>query len=88
MLDALLEKLAAGGLVQAGGKQRTDSTHVIAAVAALNGWETITLRFSLPPLDHLLAAGDGPGVVGDRLVPATWATPTILVPGWPVLWST
>ena len=35
-LDALLERLAAGGLVKAGGKQRTDSTHVVAAVAALN----------------------------------------------------
>jgi transposase len=35
-LDALLAKLAAGGLVKAGGKQRTDSTHVVAAVAALN----------------------------------------------------
>ncbi len=39
VLDALLEKLAAGGLVKAGGKQRTDSTHVIAAVAALNRLE-------------------------------------------------
>jgi transposase len=38
-LDALLERLAAGGLVKAGGKQRTDSTHVIAAVAALNRLE-------------------------------------------------
>jgi transposase len=35
-LDALLARLAAGGLVKAGGKQRTDSTHVVAAVAALN----------------------------------------------------
>jgi transposase len=35
-LDALLERLAADGLVKAGGKQRTDSTHVVAAVAALN----------------------------------------------------
>jgi transposase len=34
-LDALLEKLTAGGLVKAGGKQRTDSTYVTAAVAAL-----------------------------------------------------
>jgi enamine deaminase RidA (YjgF/YER057c/UK114 family) len=34
-LDALLARLAAEGLVQAGGKQRTDSTHVVAAVAAL-----------------------------------------------------
>jgi hypothetical protein len=38
-LDALLARLAAEGLVKAGGKQRTDSTHVIAAVAALNRLE-------------------------------------------------
>jgi transposase len=38
-LDALLAKLVAGGLVKAGGKQRTDSTHVVAAVAALNRLE-------------------------------------------------
>jgi transposase len=38
-LDALLGKLAAEGLVKAGGKQRTDSTHVTAAVAALNRLE-------------------------------------------------
>ena len=39
VLDRLLERLAAAGLVAAGGKQRTDSTHVIAAVAALNRLE-------------------------------------------------
>jgi transposase len=39
VLDALLGKLAASGLVKAGGKQRTDSTHVVAAVAALNRLE-------------------------------------------------
>ena len=38
-LDALLACLAADGLVKAGGKQRTDSTHVVAAVAALNRLE-------------------------------------------------
>ena len=38
-LDALLARLAAGGLIKAGGKQRTDSTHVVAAVAALNRLE-------------------------------------------------
>jgi transposase len=38
-LDALLAKLAAGGLIKTGGKQRTDSTHVVAAVAALNRLE-------------------------------------------------
>jgi transposase len=36
VLDALLARLAADGLLRAGGKQRTDSTHVVAAVAALN----------------------------------------------------
>jgi transposase len=38
-LDALLARLAADGLVKAGGKQRTDSAHVTAAVAALNRLE-------------------------------------------------
>ena len=38
-LDALLGRLAADGLVAGGGKQRTDSTHVVAAVAALNRLE-------------------------------------------------
>jgi transposase len=38
-LDALLKRLAAGGPVKADGKQRTDSTHVVAAVAALNRLE-------------------------------------------------
>ena len=38
-LGALLARLAAGNLIGAGGKQRTDSTHVIAAVAALNRLE-------------------------------------------------
>jgi transposase len=35
VLDALLARLVPEGLVKAGGKQRTDSTHVVAAVAAL-----------------------------------------------------
>jgi transposase len=38
-LDALLAKLAAEGLVKKGGKQRTDSTHVIAAVRGLHAVE-------------------------------------------------
>jgi transposase len=38
-LDALLGRLKADGLLSAGGKQRTDSTHVAAAVAALNRLE-------------------------------------------------
>jgi transposase len=39
VLDTLLERLAASGLIKAGGKQRTDSAHVIAAVAALSRLE-------------------------------------------------
>ena len=39
VLDALLERLVSAGLVKAGGKQRTDSTHVVAAVAALGRLE-------------------------------------------------
>jgi transposase len=39
VLGALLARLAGSGLVKAGGKQRTDSTHVVAAVAALNRLE-------------------------------------------------
>jgi transposase len=38
-LDALPERRAAEGLVKAGGKQRTDSAHAAAAVAALNRLE-------------------------------------------------
>ena len=45
VLDALLGKLAEDGLVKAGGKQRTGSTHVIAAVAALKS----ATRLASPP---------------------------------------
>jgi transposase len=41
VLDALLTRLAGAGLVKAGGKQRSDSTQVNAAVAALNRLELI-----------------------------------------------
>src|SRR5690348_2641410 len=36
LLDALLERLKAEGLVKARGRSRTDSTHVLAAVRALD----------------------------------------------------
>jgi hypothetical protein len=39
VVDALLARLAADGLVKAGGKQRTNSAHVVAAVAVLNRLE-------------------------------------------------
>lgn len=52
MLDVLLERLAEEGLVRAEGRQRTDSTHVLAAVRRLNRLEFVgeTLRGGLEAL--------------------------------------
>jgi transposase len=49
LLDTLLVRLRDRGLVKARGRQRTDSTHVLAAVRALNRLERIgeTLRAAL-----------------------------------------
>jgi len=68
-LDALLAKLAAGGLVKADGKQRTDSTHVVAAVAALN---------------RLELAGESVRAALEALAAAhpDWLAQRICVPDW------
>jgi transposase len=68
-LDALLVKLAADGLLRAGGKQRTDSTHVIAAVAALN---------------RLELAGEAVRAAVEALAAAhpAWLEQRICVPDW------
>jgi transposase len=52
ILDLLLERLRGLDLVAAGGRQRTDSTHVLAAVRSLNRLEFVgeTLRASLEAL--------------------------------------
>jgi len=52
LLDALLAHCTARGWLQARGSQRTDSTHVLAAVRALNRLETVaeTLRAALNAL--------------------------------------
>jgi transposase len=52
VLDMLLERLAEAGLVKARGRQRTDATHVIAAVRDLNRLEMVgeTLRAALEAL--------------------------------------
>lgn len=49
VLELMLDRLKASGLVRAGGRQRTDSTHVIAGVRRLNRIETVgeTLRAAL-----------------------------------------
>jgi hypothetical protein len=52
-LDALLARLAADGLVKAGGTQRSDSTSVHAAVAALNRLELVG--------ESVRAVSGGPG---------------------------
>src|SRR5512135_1115972 len=69
-LDALLERLAAGGLVKAGGKQRTDSTQVIAAVAALNRLELAgeSVRAAVEAL-----AAAHPDWLAQRICVSDWA---------------
>jgi transposase len=52
LLDALLERLKAEGLVKAHGRQRTDGTHVLVAVRTLNRLERVgeTIRAALNEL--------------------------------------
>ena len=68
-LDALLERLVSAGLVKARGKQRTDSTHVVAAVAALN---------------RLELAGESVRAAVEALAAAhpDWLEQRICVPDW------
>jgi transposase len=49
LLDALLSQLQDQGLLKAGGKQRTDSTHILAAIRTLNRLELLieTVRYAL-----------------------------------------
>jgi hypothetical protein len=51
-LDLVLERLSGLGLLRTGGRQRTDSTHVLAAVRTLNRMEFVgeTLRAALEAL--------------------------------------
>lgn len=57
VLDLMVETLVEAGLVKSGGKQRTDSTHILAAVRQLNQIELVgeTVRACL----EALAAVDG-----------------------------
>lgn len=62
LLDSLLQRLRAKGLLKAGGQQRTDSTHVLAAIRQVNRLECVgeTIRQALNELaaevpDWLLA---------------------------------
>jgi transposase len=68
LLGVLLERLKAAGLVRAGGRQRTDATHVLACVRRLNRIEQVgeSLRAALEEIA--------------RTAP-TWLVP-LLAPGW------
>jgi transposase-like protein DUF772 len=52
LLDKLLERCRACGVLKAGGKQRTDATHILAAIRGLNRLELVaeTLRAALNDL--------------------------------------
>ncbi|WP_331748350.1 IS1182 family transposase [Streptomyces chartreusis] len=52
LLDTVLERLSQAGLLRSGGRQRTDSTHVLASVRSLNRMEFVgeTLRAALEAL--------------------------------------
>jgi transposase len=52
VLEAVLERLSGAGLLRAGGRQRTDSAHVLASVRTLNRMEFVgeTLRAALEAL--------------------------------------
>ncbi|WP_228562291.1 transposase [Catenulispora rubra] len=68
-LDVLLAALAAKGLVKAGGRQRTDSTHVVSAVRDLN---------------RLELAGESVRAAVEAIVAAVpgWFEQVFAVPGW------
>jgi transposase len=58
LLETLLVRLKEAGLVKARGQQRTDSTHVLAAIRGLNRLETVdeTLRAALNSLAEVAPA--------------------------------
>ena len=58
LLDALLARCRERGLLKAHGRQRTDSTHVLAAVRALNRLEVVreTMRHALDVLASVAPA--------------------------------
>ncbi|MGW0633890.1 transposase, partial [Streptomyces sp. NPDC002758] len=84
VLDLLLDALRARGLVAAGGRQRTDSTHIVAAVRDLNRLELVgeCVRAALNALsaaapdwvDEVLVVADWSRRYADRI--DSWRLPT------------
>ncbi|WP_149168339.1 transposase [Azospirillum brasilense] len=66
LLETLLVRLKEAGLVKSGGRQRSDSTHVLAAIRGLNRLETVgeTLRAALNSL-----AEAAPAWLTERIAP-------------------
>ncbi|WP_185149028.1 transposase [Streptomyces sp. Ag109_O5-1] len=97
VLDLLLAALKEKGLVKAGGKQRTDSTHVLAAVRELNRLELAgeTVRAALEALSaaapdwvaRALDVGGWNRRYGRRIV-AYWRPPGPRPSGTSSLWTT
>jgi transposase len=69
LLETLLVRLKEAGLVKARGQQRTDSTHVLAAIRGLNRLETVdeTLRAALNSLAEVAPAW--PAWLTERITP-------------------
>lgn len=67
VLDLILERISDLGLLRSGGRQRTDSTHVLAAVRTLNRMEFVgeTLRAALEALAAAAPAWLSPLVCAD-----------------------
>ena len=93
LLDTLLQRLRDHGLVKAKGRQRTDSTHVLAAVRGLNRLERVgeTARAALNELavvapDWLQALAP-PAVAASRTIAyrrpkrsaSNWRPPSVLM---------
>lgn len=67
LLDGMLERLKSAGLLKARGRQRTDSTHILAAVRALNRLECVgeTMRRALNALAVAAPAWLSPHLVAE-----------------------
>jgi transposase len=67
LLDIMLTRFQAGGLLTAGGRARTDSTHVVATSRAFNRLECVgeTLRAALHDLAIVAPAWLRPQVTVD-----------------------
>src|SRR4051794_13709371 len=92
LLDTLLERCRGLGLIRERGRQRTDSTHVLAAVRVLNRLERVgeTLRAALNELAVIAPSGckrwpprSGTSVMGDVSRTTACPRPTRPVRNWP-----